>query len=408
MGSGGGSAASALGGAGGGALRLVVDDTLILNGALSANGLAGTGGDSHAGGGGAGGSLWIEASTFSGNGMVRANGGDGGEIRSPTGILGRCDNAYGQGGGGAGGRVAIYASHNAFTSSGGTISASGGSGYEDGEAGSVYVSVTATSLATMTAGFAAIPTSGSAPLTVTFTNLSTSSDGTCGGYQWSFGDGLTSTLENPIHVYTRTGSFTVTLTATNGNENDVKVKNDYILVTTENPVTVTADFAATPISGDVPLTVTFINLSTASDAVQSYQWNFGDGEISVLENPTHVYAQAGSFTVSLTITTGNESDSEVKADYITIHTPLEPELMTRIITYTYDGLHRLTGADYSTGESFTHFYDAAGNRTRMTSTTPLSGTVVTIHTYDAANRLTGRLARYPVAVYPGWLRLTLT
>jgi hypothetical protein len=132
MGSGGGSTGSSPGGAGGGALRLVVSDTLTLNGVLSANGLIGGSGDSHAGGGGAGGSLWIETGTFTGSGVVNADGGDGGG----TGI--KNDNAYGQGGGGAGGRVAIYASNNVFTSTGGTISVVGGSGYESGGAGTIY------------------------------------------------------------------------------------------------------------------------------------------------------------------------------------------------------------------------------------------------------------------------------
>jgi YD repeat-containing protein len=50
---------------------------------------------------------------------------------------------------------------------------------------------------------------------------------------------------------------------------------------------------------------------------------------------------------------------------------------TRVITNTYDPLGRLTGSEYSTGESFVYVYDAVGNRTLVTSTTPLSGTVVT-------------------------------
>ena len=65
-------------------------------------------------------------------------------------------------------------------------------------------------------------------------------------------------------------------------------------------------------------------------------------------------------------------------------------LTTRTITYTYDPLGRLTGAEYSTGESFAYHLDAAGNRQVMTSTTPLSGTLVTTYGYDAANRLTDR------------------
>jgi PKD repeat protein len=172
---------------------------------------------------------------------------------------------------------------------------------------------------------------------VTFTNLSSSAT----GYQWSFGDGSTllttggstSALENPTHTYTQTGTFTVTLTATAGSEGDTEIKTDYISVTAGIPVTLMADFVATPISGSVPLTVTFTNLSHSSDPVQSYQWDFGDGSTllttsgaaGTLESPTHVYTQTGSFTVTLTATVGNQStgvpvqsDIEVKRDYISV------------------------------------------------------------------------------------------
>ena len=68
----------------------------------------------------------------------------------------------------------------------------------------------------------------------------------------------------------------------------------------------------------------------------------------------------------------------------------ETVTITRVITQVYDPLSRLTEATYSTGESFAYQYDAAGNRTAYTATTPLSGTVVTTYTFDAANRLTDR------------------
>jgi YD repeat-containing protein len=64
---------------------------------------------------------------------------------------------------------------------------------------------------------------------------------------------------------------------------------------------------------------------------------------------------------------------------------------TRVITNVYDALNRLTGSDYSTGESFAYVHDVLGNRTLVTSTTPLSGTVVTTYTYDTANRLTDQV-----------------
>jgi YD repeat-containing protein len=63
------------------------------------------------------------------------------------------------------------------------------------------------------------------------------------------------------------------------------------------------------------------------------------------------------------------------------------EMVTRTITTAYDPLRRLTGATYSTGESFAYAYDAVGNRTAYIETTPAHGTRTTQYEYNAANRL---------------------
>ncbi|MCP4427640.1 MAG: PKD domain-containing protein, partial [Chloroflexi bacterium] len=135
------------------------------------------------------------------------------------------------------------------------------------------------------ADFSASPLSGTAPLTAAFTNLSQNSV----SYLWQFGDGSTSTQISPVHVYTQTGAYTVTLTAygTNGLPDD-NIRPNYITVT--EPVSVTADFSAAPLSGTAPLTVTFANASTGAD---SHVWQFGDGATSTEINPTHTYTQTG-------------------------------------------------------------------------------------------------------------------
>ncbi|MBN2393736.1 MAG: PKD domain-containing protein [Anaerolineae bacterium] len=79
----------------------------------------------------------------------------------------------------------------------------------------------------VSASFVASPTVGAPPLTVTFTNLST------GDYEnslWSFGDGMTSTLENPTHTYMVTGIYTVTLVAGGFGGTDTEVRAEYINV----------------------------------------------------------------------------------------------------------------------------------------------------------------------------------
>ena len=65
---------------------------------------------------------------------------------------------------------------------------------------------------TPVADFAGVPTSGTAPLTVTFTDNSTNSPTS---WNWSFGDGATSGTRNPVHTYTTAGTYTVSLNATN-------------------------------------------------------------------------------------------------------------------------------------------------------------------------------------------------
>jgi hypothetical protein len=103
-------------GSGGGALRLIVSNSLVLDGLISANG----GNGIVAGGGGSGGSVWLSAGRLAGAGAVSANGG-GGDLPS--------------GGGGGGGRIALYFSTNQFT---GTTFAHGGTGVNAGGAGTIY------------------------------------------------------------------------------------------------------------------------------------------------------------------------------------------------------------------------------------------------------------------------------
>jgi len=95
-----------------------------------------------------------------------------------------------------------------------------------------------------------------------------------------------------------------------------------------------------------------------------------------------VYTSAGQYTVQLIASTGTYSATKVKTAYIAVSPPYHA-----VITYTYDGLYRLTKAD-STGEytsTFEYAYDAVGNRTTQTRT--LDSTEVIAYAYDEANRL---------------------
>jgi PKD repeat protein len=77
-----------------------------------------------------------------------------------------------------------------------------------------------------------------------------------------------------------------------------------------------ADFSGNPTSGPAPLIVYFSDLSTGNPT--SWSWTFGDGGTSTAQNPSHQYQTDGTYTVSLTATNENGSDSETKTNYITV------------------------------------------------------------------------------------------
>lgn len=83
-----------------------------------------------------------------------------------------------------------------------------------------------------------------------------------------------------------------------------------------------ADFSATPQSGRAPLAVQFADLS--SGGVTQRQWDFGDGASGTQAAPLHVYPSPGVYTVTLTATGPGGSDSEIKANYITVLRPRVP------------------------------------------------------------------------------------
>jgi len=160
------------------------------------------------------------------------------------------------------------------------------------------------------AAFSGTPLSGSAPLSVTFTDQSLNSPSS---WNWDFGDGGTSTLRNPMHVYSP-GTYTVSLTVQNGFGSDIEVKTNYISVGPGVPPV--TDFTGTPRVGLPPLQVTFTDIS--QNTPDTWSWNFGDGGTSSVQNPTHQFQNPGFYTISLTATNAYGSDAEVKVNYIQV------------------------------------------------------------------------------------------
>jgi PKD repeat protein len=209
-----------------------------------------------------------------------------------------------------------------------------------------------------TAAFVGSPTSGTIPLTVSFTDQSTGSPTT---WSWTFGDGGTSTAQNPDHTYTSAGTYTVSLTVTNAAGSDGFTRNGYISVGTPPPPT--AAFSGAPTVGTYPLAVSFTDES--SGAPTSWSWTFGDGGTSTLANPSHTYTAAGTYTVTLDVTNAYGSDSLTRTNYVTVNEPGSGSWTT----ITYDdfesglGSYADGGSDMSryTGGTYAHQGSAAAD-----------------------------------------------
>jgi len=119
------------------------------------------------------------------------------------------------------------------------------------------------------------------------------------GWQWSFGDGTSSTVRNPTHAYGTGGTYGVTLTATdNGGATGSKSAQVTVSGSTSNAPPV-ADFTSS-CSG---LTCGFTDRSTDTDgSVVGWSWAFGDGSTSTARNPSRTYAAGGTYSVTLTVT----------------------------------------------------------------------------------------------------------
>ncbi|MDP4262188.1 MAG: PKD domain-containing protein [Bacteroidota bacterium] len=163
------------------------------------------------------------------------------------------------------------------------------------------------------ANFTANVTSGCSPLTVSFTDQST---GNPTVWSWEFSNGTLSSVQNPVVTFSSPGTYSVKLVVQNANGIAQLEKIDYITVF-PSPV---ADFSANITLSCIPAVINFTDLSsTPVGTITNWDWDFGDGATSTLQNPSHTYNNVGFYTVTLTITgsTGCKSISS-KGSYIRV------------------------------------------------------------------------------------------
>ncbi len=127
---------------------------------------------------------------------------------------------------------------------------------------------------------------------------------------WAFGDGNTSTLQNPTHIYLHTGTYTVTLTVT---DNVNITENDTTTATIILDVNVHGSYYGFPNTS-----IQFTGSVDGGIAPYSWFWDFGDGYTSTLQNPTHIYLRDNFYTVSLKVT-DSINNVGINTTYANIH-----------------------------------------------------------------------------------------
>jgi len=168
--------------------------------------------------------------------------------------------------------------------------------------------------------YAANPTRGLVPLAVQFTSPNLDSGGhPIVSWNWDFGDGSASTLQNPSHHYITADSFVPNLIATNNNGLTVSGFGPSITVSLP-----TVAYTANPTRGLVPLTVQFTSsdVDSASNAIVSWNWDFGDRYASTGQKPSHIYTANGVFSPSLVAT--NSAGIEVLGSGPSIEATIAP------------------------------------------------------------------------------------
>ena len=162
------------------------------------------------------------------------------------------------------------------------------------------------------AAITANPINGLAPLPVLFSAENATDDKGIVRYEWDFNDGTTSTVRTNgsafSHTFAQAGIYIVVLTVTD--EEGLMDMATITITVSDSNAAPNAVATATPLQGSAPLEVTFNGSASTDDiGIVSYSWDFGDGTSSTEANPIHVYDVAGEYTVVLTVSDGEFTDT---------------------------------------------------------------------------------------------------
>ena len=157
-------------------------------------------------------------------------------------------------------------------------------------------------------------TSGCLPLEVVFEELSLPSAPIVSWF-WDFGDGGNDTVQHPSYLYNSSTEYDVSLLVVDSNQCiNIATKLSYIIAEQRPQI----DFTATPLFSCLNNQQVDFTNNTQSSQSYIYEWDFGDGQNSTIQNPTHLYANQGIYNVKLTASSPVCSDSVSKSDFITV------------------------------------------------------------------------------------------
>ena len=227
-----------------------------------------------------------------------------------------------------------------------------------------------TAFGQLKADFSVNHTSGCSPAILLFSDNST---GSPTAWAWDFGNGVTSTLQNPGVTYSTGGKYTVKLTVSKGAATSTESKTAYIEIF-DSPK---ADFSSDINSGCAPLSVKFTDKSVAGSAsINSWVWDFGDGNTSSSQSPSHSYTNGGTYRITLIVKDKNGcTGTLIKNAFINVGQPAAG--FTASKTYACSAPLSVSFTDTTRpAAKYTYAWDFGDGKT-STSANPT-------HTYTAA------------------------
>ncbi|MBI3520500.1 MAG: gliding motility-associated C-terminal domain-containing protein, partial [Bacteroidetes bacterium] len=195
-----------------------------------------------------------------------------------------------------------------------------------------------------------------------FTDISSTPTGSISSWYWDFGDNTTATANNPSHVYNSPGTYTVAHVAYSSNGCNDTIRKPieiYFLPQTQF-------YQNTPCIGNV--TQFYDSTKTLSGTIVTWLWNFGDGQYSFVQNPTHAFSSATNYTVSL-ITTSSFGCKDTIQKTVTVIPG--PHADFSINPNPVEALETASFTDLSTGpNSLVNWYWSFGDSTAANTQNP--------------------------------------